>query len=131
MHFYYSFVFAKRNYRVLIRVCVCVYVCVCACTCVCLCVYVCVLLHNNSKSYQSRKMKLEYIVVYYKNISDKFDNGYCQIKIKVTVGLKIFPFSTIKTIRSYNLTLVQARKLILSVYIHLIIIQNIYEYRQA
>ena len=31
-------------------------------------------------------MKFEYIVVY-ENISDKFDNGYCQNKVKVTLGL--------------------------------------------
>ena len=31
-------------------------------------------------------MKFEYVVVY-ENISDKFDNGHCQIKVKVTVGL--------------------------------------------
>ena len=30
-------------------------------------------------------MKFEYIVVY-ENISDKFDNGHCQIEGKVTVG---------------------------------------------
>ena len=40
------------------------YVCVCACVCVCMCVCVTVLLHDNSKSNQSRNMKLDYIVVY-------------------------------------------------------------------
>ena len=33
--YYYSCVFGKRNYRVLVRVCVCV--CVCPCVCVCFC----------------------------------------------------------------------------------------------
>ena len=44
------------------------------------------------------------------------------IKDKVTVGLSNFPpFTTIQTIRSYNSTWVQARKLKLSMYVHLII----------
>ena len=38
---FYSCVFGKRNYRVLVRVsvcvCVCVFVCVCVCVCVCFC----------------------------------------------------------------------------------------------
>ena len=29
-------------------------------------------------------MKFEYVVVY-ENISDKFDNGHCQIKVKVSI----------------------------------------------
>ena len=70
---YYSCIFAKHKYRVLIRVCVCV----------CASVYV---LHDNSKNNQSRNMKVEYIVVY-ENISDKLDNGHCRIKVKVKVGL--------------------------------------------
>ena len=88
-------------------------------------------LHDSSKSNRSRKMKLEYIVVY-ENISDKFDNGHCRIKAKVTVGLRNFsPFITIQNIRSYNSTLVQARKLILSMYIYLIIIHKMYDYRRG
>ena len=35
-------------------------------------------------------MKLEYIVVY-ENNSDKFDIEHCRIKVKVTVGLQMFP----------------------------------------
>ena len=31
-------------------------------------------------------MKFEYIVIY-ENISDKFDNGHCLIKVKVTVEI--------------------------------------------
>ena len=59
------------------------------------CVFLCVFLHDNSKSNQSRNMKLEYIVVY-ENISDKFNKGHCRIKGKVTVGLQKFsPFTTI------------------------------------
>ena len=79
-------------------VCVCVRVCVCVCVhpcvCVCVCVHpcVCVCLHDNSKNNLCRNMKLENIVVY-ENISDKFDNGHCRIKVKVTVGLLNFsPF---------------------------------------
>ena len=76
-------------------------------------------------------MKFEYMVVY-ENSSDVFDIEHHQIKVKVTVGLqKFFPFTTIQTVRSYNSTLVQARKLILSKYVHLIVIYKIYEYRHA
>ena len=76
-------------------------------------------------------MKLEYIVVY-ENSSEKFDIVHHRIKVKVTVGLQKFsPFTTILTVRSYNSTLVQARKLILSMYVHLIVLYKIYEYRQA
>ena len=47
----------------------------------------------------------------------------CQIKVNVTVGLQRFTtFTTIQTVRSYNSTLVQARKLQLSVYVHLILL---------
>ena len=76
-------------------------------------------------------MKLEYFVVYEKSL-EEFDIEHCHIKVKVTVGLEKFsPFTTIQTVRSYSLTLVQARKLILSMYIHLIQIYKIYEYRHA
>ena len=76
-------------------------------------------------------MKLEYIVVY-ENSSDELDIDYHPIKVKVTVGLQKFsPFTTIQTVRSYNSTLVQARKLILSRYVYLIEIIKIYEYRHA
>ena len=64
-------------------------------------------------------MKLEYIVVN-ENSPDEFDIQHHRIKVKVTVGLQIFsPFTTIQTVRSYNSTLVQARKLILGMYVHL------------
>ena len=119
----YSCVFGKCNYRVLVRVsvCVCVYVCVC----------VCVFLHDNSKRNRSRNTKSEYIVVY-ENSSDEFDIEFHQIKVKVTVGVqKVSPFSTIQTVRSYSSTLVQARDLILSIYLHLILIYKIYECRHA
>ena len=103
----YSCVFGKRNYRVLVRVCVCVF------------------LHDNSKRNRSRNTKFEYIVVY-ENSSDEFDIGLRRIKDKVTVGVQKFsPFTTIQTVRSYISTLVQARNLILSVYVHLIL--KIYE----
>ena len=52
--------------------------------CVCVCVFV--ILHHNSKSNQSRNTKFKHIVAY-ENISDKFDNGHCRIKVKVTARL--------------------------------------------
>ena len=95
--------------------------------CVCVCLCVCVFLHDNSKRNRSRNMKLEYIVVY-ENSSDEFDIELRRIKVKVTVGVQRFsPFTTIQTVRSYNSTLVQARNLILSMYVHLILIYKIYE----
>ena len=76
-------------------------------------------------------MKLEYIVLY-ENSWDEFDIKPHRIKVKVTVGIQKFsPFITIQTVRSYNSTLVQARKLILSMYVHLKVIYKIYEYRHA
>ena len=66
------------KHRVLVRVLLRV-------SCVCVCVCVCVL-HDNSKSNRFSNMKLEYFVVY-ENISNKFDNGHCRIKVKVTMGL--------------------------------------------
>ena len=121
--YYYSCVFGKRNYRVLVRVCVCVCVCMCPC--------VCVFLHDNSKRNRSRNTKLEYLVVY-ENSSDEFDIELHRIKVKVTVGVQKFsPFTTIQTVWSYSSTLVQARNLILSIYLHLILIYKIYECRHA
>ena len=76
-------------------------------------------------------MKLEYILVY-ENSLDKFDIEHHRIKVKVTVGLQKFsPFTAIQTFRSYNSTLIQARKLILSRYVHLIVIYKIYKYSVA
>ena len=76
-------------------------------------------------------MKLEYIVVY-ENSSDEFNIEHCRIKVKVTIGAqKFFPFTTIQTVRSYNSTLVQDRKPILSVYVHLILKYKIVEYRHT
>ena len=76
-------------------------------------------------------MKFEYMVVY-ENSSDEFDIEHHRIKVKVTVGIQMFsPFTAIQTVRSYNSTLVQARKLILSKYVHLIVIYKIYQYRHA
>ena len=118
-----SCIFRKCNYRVLIRVYVCVSVCVRVC--------VCVFLHDNSKRNQSRNMKLEYIVVY-ENSSDEFDIEHHRIKVKVTVEIQRFsPFTTIHTVRSYTSTLEQARKLILSRYVYLIVLWEIYKYRHA
>ena len=76
-------------------------------------------------------MKLEHILVY-ENSSDEFDIEHHRIKAKVTVGLqKFFLFTTIQTVRYYNSTLEQGRKLKLSMYVHLILIYKIYEYRHA
>ena len=76
-------------------------------------------------------MKLEYIVVY-ENSSDEFDIELHRVKVKVTVGVQKFsPFTTIQTVRSYSSTLVQARNLILSIYLYLILIYKIYECRHA
>ena len=107
-----SCIFRKRNYRVLVRVSVCVSVCV----------RVCVFLHDNSKRNQSRNMKFEYIVVY-EISSDEFHIEHYRIKVKVTVEIQRFsPFTTIHTVRSYTSTLEQARKLLLSRYVHLIVL---------
>ena len=76
-------------------------------------------------------MKLEYIVVH-ENSSHEFDIELCRLKVKVTVGVqKFFPFTTIQIVRSYSSTLVQARNLILSIYLHLILIYKINECRHA
>ena len=87
--------------------------CVCVCVCVFVCVCVCV---------HSRNTKLEYIVVH-ENSWDEFDVELHRIRVKVTVGVQKFsPFTTVQTARSYSSTLVQARNLILSIYLHLILI---------
>ena len=76
-------------------------------------------------------MKLECIVLY-ENSSDEFDIEHHRIKVKDTVGLQKFSlFTTIQTVRSYNSPFLQARKLILSMSVHLIVIYKIYEYRHA
>ena len=72
-------------------------------------------------------MKSEYIVVY-ENRSDEFDIELRRIKVKVSVGVQMCSqFTTIQIVRSYSSTLVQARNLILSMYIHLILIYKIYD----
>ena len=92
---------------------------------------VCVFLHDNSKRNQSRNTKLEHILEY-ENSSGEFDIELRRIKVKVTVGIQKFsPFTTIQTVRSYSSTLVQARNLILSMYLHLIQIYKIYKCRHA
>ena len=118
--FYYSCVSGKRNYRVLVRVsvCVCVRVCVCFCT-------------ITQKEIDLGTRNSEYIVVY-ENSSNEFDFELHWIKVKVTVGVQKFsPFTTIQTVRSYSSALVQARNLILSIYLHLILIYKIYECRHG
>ena len=101
------------------------FVCVCVCVCVCFCG--CVFFHANSKRNRSRNTKLEYIVVY-ENSSDEFHIELRRIKVKVNVGVQKFsPFTKIQTVRS----LVQARDLILGIYVHLVLIYKIYECRHA
>ena len=74
-------------------------------------------------------MKLEYIVVY-ENSSDDIEHHH--IKVKVTVGVQKFSlFTPIQIVKFYNSTLVQTRKLILSMYVHLTVIYKIYEYRHV
>ena len=103
----------------------------CVCVCVRVCVCVCVFLHDNSNRNRSRNTKSEYIEVY-ENSSDEFDIELRRIKVKVTVGVQKFsPFATIQTVTSYSSTLAQARNLILSMYLHLILIYKIYECRHA
>ena len=76
-------------------------------------------------------MKLKNIIVY-KNISDKFDIGHRWTKVKVMARLSNFsPSTAIQTIRYHNLTLVQATKLILSMYVYLILIYKFYKQRHA
>ena len=82
--------------------------------CVCVCVCVCVFFHCNSNRNQTRNTKLEYVVVD-ENSSDEFDIELRGIKVKVTVGVQ--KFTTIQTVRSYSSVLVQARNLILSMYL--------------
>ena len=97
----------------------------------CVCVCVCVFLHHNSKRNRSRYTKSDYIVVY-ENSSDEFDIELHRIKVKVTVGVQKFsPFTTIQTVRSYSSSMVRARNLILSIYLHLILIYKINECRHA
>ena len=74
-------------------------------------------------------MKFKYIVVY-ENNSDKFN--ILLIKVKVTAEVQtVFLFTAIQIDRSYNSTLVQGRKLKLRIYVHLILIYKLYEYRHA
>ena len=93
--------------------------------CVCVC--------DNSKSNQSRNMKLEYIVGY-ENI-DIFEisiMGMVESRSRSLWDFEFFPFTTKQTIRSHNSNLVQSWKLLLFMYVHLIIIiHNIYEYCHA
>ena len=66
-------------------------------------------------------------VCVYENSSDKFAIELRRIKVKVTVGVQKFStFTTMQTVRSYSSTLVQARNLILSMNVHLILIYKIY-----
>ena len=62
----------------------------------------------------------------------EFDIELRRIKVKVNVGVQKFsPFTTMQTVRSYSSSLVQARNLILSMYLYLILIYKIYECRHA
>ena len=54
--------------------------------------------------------------------------GHCLTNVNVMARLKFFPITAIQTVRSHNSTLVQSRKLILSVYVYLIIIYKFNKY---
>ena len=101
--------------------------CVCACMCACVCVCFCMI---TQKEMYLWNMKLEYIVVY-GNSSREFGNEHYQIKVKITGGLHVSPFTTIHTVRSYNSILAQARKLILSMYFQLKLIYKFHDYCHA
>ena len=74
---------------------------------------------------------MKYIVVY-ENKSDKFNIGHRRTKVKVMVRLgKFSPFKAIQTVTSHNSTLVQARKLILSINVLVVIINKVYKYTHA
>ena len=84
-------------------VCVCVYIAVCVCFCMII------------------PKEIDLGIVVYENNLHKFDIVNCQIKVKVTEGVQKFsPFTAIQFLRPYNSTLVQAGKLILRMYVHLI-----------
>ena len=56
-------------------------------------------------------MKFEHIVVY-ENISDSFDIGHCQTKVKVTARLRNFSqFTTTQTVKCYVSAMEHDRKL--------------------
>ena len=85
-----------------VRVCVCVF-------------FFCTI---TEKSILQHEIRMRCIV--YENNSDEFDIEQCRIKVKVTVTLQTFsPFTTIQTVRSYNSTFAQARKIVLSRYVRM------------
>ena len=96
-----------------------------------MCVRVCFCLITQKGFDLVSNTKLEYILVY-DNSLDEFDIELRRIKVKVTVGVQKFsPFTTKQTVRPYSSTLVQARNLILSMYLYLILIYKIYKCRHA
>ena len=122
VYLYYSSFFGKRNYRVLVRVSLSLSLSVCVCVCVC----VFCTIRNGPRNTKSEN------TVVYENSSDEFDIALRRVKVKVTVGVqKLSPFTTIQIVRSYSSTLSQARNLILSMYLHLILIYKINECRHA
>ena len=89
--------------------------------CVFLCLYVCFFTITR-KEIDLGTRKLKYVVEY-ENSSDKFNTELRRIKVKGHCRRsKVSPFTTIQTVKSCNSTLAQARKLILSMYVHLILI---------
>ena len=96
----------------------------------CVCVCFCVFLHDNSKRNQSRNMKFKYFVVN-ENNSDKFDWALSDQDQGHGMTLKFFAIYCNANFRSHNSTLAQARKLILSMSVYLIIIYNFFKYRHA
>ena len=92
------------------------------CVSPCLCVCVCVFLLDNSRRNRSGNTKLEYVVLYENSASSDQGQGHCRRS-------KVFPIyhNTNCKFLYFNL----ARNLILSMYVHLILIYNIYECRHA
>ena len=72
----------------------CVYVCVHVCMHACVCEIDC-------------------------NYLNKFDIGHRQISQRQCKSSKVSPFTAIQTVKFYSSTLVQARKLTLSMYVHM------------
>ena len=114
---HYSCVFGKRNDRVLVRVSVCV------CLFACLSVRCCTI---TQKEIDLRN--LNWNSLYYENSSDEFDIELHRIKVKVTIGIQKFSkFTTMQSVKSYSSSFIQARNLILSMYVHLVLVYKIYE----
>ena len=103
----------------------------CACVHACMSVHVCVfVLHYNSTNNRCRKMKFDYIVVYEKPRNNSI---LCIVEWR---SRSRWNFEIFLHLPQYKLSgpitqLVQVRKLILSMYVYLMIIYEIYDYCYA